>query len=568
MTSAARGTFERIDSILNEPAMSHDLEFALSVMPGRSPDDELAALIARVEGKFESSRNYPVVLQFVQDHSRLRDGEVIRLFEFIYSSMVNKFKGELGEVLARPSLLAFQRMLPQTPELVLGPEIASRQSRRNGWYPAADALYCLGGDGGIEIVAVAEVKSKATPLADMRQQVESNILRLRRGMRLRGAEIPPDSIRVRTRNGASIPIARADGAIAREIETLMVIPLRAATSEVPVPHSEAPVWLAELPWRQNDITEAAYRLMSWYFSRVGPKVFYHRAAPPAAADGRRPAPHAELSLEKNGEHAFLEAIYGTNRRKEFNPNEIPSRGRRTPWQTLLWLYNSLGFGYEQAGTADLTYPDFTPSEASKARVARRDAAVAAFRAGRFADALAQLPDPAEQVDRWWARREWVMLARVLARGGDAARAREALAHAKQMPPIESLSLPIEIAGVEALIAIADGDAAATKAALAAGEAILDAVRAQVRTHQENGWELPADIEPNSAREGVIDLAVVRAALGDCPAALALLRRLRRLRGWEIAHFAADPMLASCTAGAGVLDDLRAVMERKDGLAIF
>lgn len=564
------GAFEQIDAVFNAPEMSRELEFALSVMRDRLPDDELAAMIARVEGKFESSRNYPVVLQFMQDHSKLVDREVIRLFEFIYSSMVNKFKGELGEALARPSLLAFQRMLAKPADLVLGAEIASRQlRRRNGWYPAADALYCVRGEAGIEIVAIAEVKSKGTPFAEMRQQVEANLVRLRRGLRMDGVEIPPEQIFIRTCGGASVPATRIESAVARDVETLMIVPFRSATSEVPAAHpADARVWLAELPWRQDDITEAAYRLMSWYFSRVGPKVFYLRGAAPAVPDNRRPAAHEELSLEENGKHAFLEAIYLTTERRGFDPLEIPPHGRRTPWQTLLWLYNSLGFGYEQASTKEFMFPEFTPTEASKVRLAQHDAAVTAYRAGRLGDALAQLPDPAEQTDRWWARREWIMLARIHARSGDTAKAREALARATAMPPIESLSLPIEIAGVDALIVLAERDVAATKRALEAARMMLDRVRAEVQTHEENGWEFPSDIEPNSAREGIIDLAVAHAALGDCHEVLALLRRLRRLRGWELDFFAADPLLARCTADARVLADLRERTARTDGLAIF
>jgi hypothetical protein len=230
------------------------------------------------------------------------------------------------------------------------------------------------------------------------------------------------------------------------------------------------------------------------------------------------------------------------------------------------LYNSLGFGYAEASTDEFMYPEFTPSEESAARVARRDAAIADFRAGRFALGLEQLPDPAEQTDRWWSRREWVMVARMRARNGDADGAREALRHVAAMPPIGSLSLPIEVA-VEVLIERAAGDRSAAEAKLLAATAILAAVRDKVEEHARNRWELPVDLEPNSAREGVIDLAVAHAALGDAPAALALLSRLRRLRGWELDFFAADPVLSPLISQEA-LDELRRVTATRDELAIF
>ena len=95
---------------------------------------------------------------------------------------------------------------------------------------------------------------------------------------------------------------------------------------------------------------------------------------------------------------------------------------------------------------------------------------------------------------------------------------------------------------------------------------LERVRAEVRTHEENGWQFPADLEPNSAREGTIDLAVGHAALGDCAGAIALLERLRQLRGWELEYFATDAILSKCTGS--VLEHLREITARKDGMEIF
>jgi len=563
---------DRINGVLGHPEMANSLTDCLSLLSDRAPDEEFDAMVARVEGRFESSRNYGVVVQFIQDHSRLNDREVMRLFEFIYSSLVNKFKGELGEVLARPALIAFLPTLQiENVELILGPELASHQlRRRQGWYPAADALFCVRQSGVFEVVGIAEVKSKATPLRELRDQVAKNILRLRRGIRVRGEDVPPEAIRVRTLTGQSMQIGRVDESIAESIPALMIIPHRSAQDGQFVRYPDhANQWMSELPYSQDDITEAAYRFMSWYFARIGPRVFYYRSdGNQIAGDLRRPAAHDDLSLEENGKHAFLEAIYSTTGRRGFDPNETRPPGRRTPWQTLLWLYNSLGFGYGQASADEFMYPEFTPSDESVARVNRRDAAIAAYRAGRFADALEQLPHPGDQKDRWWSRREWVMLARIHARNGDVTKARDALRHATSMPPIESLSLPIEIAGVEVLIEIAAGDRTAAKARLLTATAALDTLRAKVDEHAEKGWELPSDIEPNSAREGVIDLAVAYAAIGDHQAALALLTRLRQLRGWEFDFFSTDPVLAGAFMRPGTLEELRQATSARGELAIF
>jgi hypothetical protein len=387
---------------------------------------------------------------------------------------------------------------------------------------------------------------------------------------LRGEEIPPEAIFLQRAGGYSIPITDVDESIARTVTSLMIVPLRSATASLPIRHPQhGHLWVAELPYGQDDITEAAYRFLSWYFGRIGPKVFYYRAEGAREPDDRRrPAAHDHLSLEENGAHAFLEAIYYAALRKGFDPRERPLQGRRTPWQTLLWLYNSLGFGYGNASTDEFMFPESTPSAESETRLARRDAAVAQYRTGDFAGALAQLPDPAEETDRWWRRREWAMLARIRARSGDASGAREALGQATSMPPIESLSLPIEIAAIEVLIEIAAGNRKAAESKLRRAVAIVEEVRALVRTHAEKNWDLPSDIEPNSAREGVIDLAVAYTALDDNESAIELLSRLRKLRGWELDFFASDAVLSRAAGDHQVIELLRKVTSTRGELAVF
>ncbi|HEX7833479.1 MAG TPA: hypothetical protein VF787_27760 [Thermoanaerobaculia bacterium] len=531
-----RELIDRIDQIIDFPELSRDLAAGLDLIQPGGGEAELDALITRVEGRFETSPNYAVVLQFLQDHSRLTDRQLIRLFEFIYSKLVNKFKGELGEVLAARTIFEFG----DGREVLHGSRISARQvNGRRGWYDAADALYC-NRDGDIfEFTAIAEVKSKATPYAELREQVAKNILRLRRGLRVRGEEIAPERIRIRAASGETIGARDVDEAFARNVTALLILPWKSAADGVPVRHAEhSHIWLAELPYSQDEITECAYRFMSWYFTRVAPT-----------------------------SHAFMEAIYHSALRPSFNPREVAQPGRRTAWQTLLWIYNSLGFTYEEATTDNLMFPEFTPDPQHEAWLERHNAMLAEYRSGNIAKALELFPDPAQQTYAAWAPREWIALARLRARIGDAAGARAALANLNGDPSgSESLSTRMEFAAVQTLIAIAEGCDA--ERALDTATAVLDQMRDLVRTHEANDWGFPANLTPRNAQEAVIDLAVANVLLDRRDVALELLLRLRGLEEATLELFANDEVLSRITRDGDTMQRLRAETTRRSGLAIF
>lgn len=562
---------ERIDSILSFPEMSRDLAAGLDLIRPGAANAEFDAMVARVEGRFESSRNYGVVLQFLQDHSKLRDQEVIRLFEFIYSKLVNKFKGELGEVLAARTIFDFAETLKQPVEVLHGSHVSAHQLvRRTGWHDAADALYVVREGGLYEVMAIAEVKSKATPFDDLRTQVAKNILRLRRGMRLRGVEIEPEQIRIRA-GSRTVPATDIDEEQARAVTALFILPWKSEGNGRPVRHHEHEhIWLAELPASQDEITEAGYRFMAWYFARIGPRVFHYiRDGKPPAGDPRVPAAHQDLSLEENGGHAFMEAIYGAALRPVFNPREIAGPGRRTAWQTLLWLYNSMGFGFEQASSKELMYPESTPTPDHEAWLVKHNASMAEYHAGRITEALAIFPDPAQQNYGDWAPREWMLLARLRTRIGDVAGARAALANLRGNPAeSQSLSTRMEFAGVQALIALASEPQDAAKAKVREAMEVLESVRAQVREHESRGWGFPADLTPKNARAAVIDLAVAQTLVGDNAKALELLERVRGFDDGELKLLEHDPVLTRMTREPGVLAHLRETSARRGDFAIF
>lgn len=555
---------EQLDSILNHETMPRDIVEGLGALGG-VPEVEFDELVERVEGRFESSRHYPVVLQFIREHSMLREDELERLFRFIYNSLVSNFKGELAEILARPSIVAFADTLRSdrgtSLEVILGHELKAKQrGRRAGWYKWADAALVRFEGSLVEIVGLVEIKSMRRGVESVRGQVARHVARLKGGLWLRGVEI--DASRIVARVGErTVPASRLRPADAGRFSWLLIRPWLTATSGDPTRHPDFEnVWLAELPYPADELMEAAYRFAAWYFGRIGPKAFLAHGERPADPDDHRvPAPHAEMSLEENGTNSMMEALFGVLQRDTFREPVSGGRGRQSASEVLTRLYNTFGFGYEQAESSEIMFPEGTPNPESEARWEQWNESMDHYRAGRFVEALELHPDPETNWHLIWRHRDWLMLARLRARMGDVAGARVALRAREAIEPTSNISIPIETAGVEVLVDIADRRSAAARESFERAMARLTELQALVRTHEENGWGIPSKLDVPSAQAGVIDLAVAAVILDDPSTALALLSRLRRPSGWEKTLFEHDPVLKTLFRAPGPLDALWATI---------
>ena len=501
------------------PEMEEDILHTL----GENRDEEFAAFLQRVEGRFRSTPRFSAVLRFMRDHSKFRDEELVSLFEFIYSSLISNLKGELAELFARPRIRDFADTLriPDSPT-ILGPRLRERpRTRSRGWLKGADAILGTYGATSAEIRAVVETKAMHHPLARIIEQLDGHVARMRSGgLQIDGIVIPPDAITVRYPDGASVPLTAAT-----DVPALVVWPWIASEDGAILPHPErAHVWIAELRYAQDEITEAAYRLADWFFARLGPDVFFRPGDDPC---GRKAAPHSENSLEENGRNAFRSALFGVWRRKIFKPRppDAPKGGRRTPGDTFLWLYNSICGGYEQATTEDIFFPKFVPDPAYEERRQRWIAAREAFARNDYEQAVALLPDPAEQRDLPARRREWLLKARVLASAGDRQSAERAMEQAYAEGASTNLAVPLERAATHALVAAHASEHDAAAMHLQTATELLEQARAEIALHEREGYDYPADIDARGLETAVIDMAVAYAALGDSERATSLIQDL-------------------------------------------
>jgi hypothetical protein len=156
-----------------------------------------------------------------------------------------------------------------------------------------------------------------------------------------------------------------------------------------------------------------------------------------------------------------------------------------------------------------------------------------------------------------------MIARLEARSGRPEDASAALSSARAEPPTSNRAISLEIATVDALIAIARNDREAMDKLREAAR-ILDDLREQVREHENNGWGFPKDIDLACARQAAFDFAVAAALLGELVTARDALLRLRfvsdTMQDW-IAH---DPALEPVLTG----EILQSMVRRAEGLAEF
>ena len=151
------------------------------------------------------------------DETTLSDHECGSCVEFIYSHMVNRFKGELAELLAlEPCVRLIQRLqqerhLPSGIHFYWGEMVQERRRTRraNGESKARWGGFTKGADGLLveqistqqrkpqnllRIHGIVEVKSMTCSKRKVLEQINSHIMRLNGGVKLGIGEWPPDNI--------------------------------------------------------------------------------------------------------------------------------------------------------------------------------------------------------------------------------------------------------------------------------------------------------------------------------------------------------------------------------------
>ncbi len=276
---------------------------------------------------------------------RLSDDQVASVICFIFSSMVNCFKGAVTELLAAGAStrlvgkLQREGELPANARLYVGDAVWVPVAGRRGVLKGADQYILIDGPGskGITIAGVGEVKSYFKTDEKLRKQLDQHLKRSRQGLQVAREDYSEDQIQVgygpRGRV-LRIMVLPSDWPLPRTLRFEKTKRGRALQVEPGVPRENEDTiekgtqdgeWRITLRWSKEAIAEAAYEMTFWYMAKVGEAIYSER----------RPKGVEKMSPGEAGCNAAKMMLYYAIRRY------------RTPGerQRAIALYNSYGFGY-------------------------------------------------------------------------------------------------------------------------------------------------------------------------------------------------------------------------------
>jgi len=290
------------------------------------------------------------------DETMLSDLECGSCVEFIFSHMINRFKGELAELLAlKPCISLFKKLqqeghLPLDFELYWGEIIHERRRSRRinkeanvqwgSYTKGADGLLVEHVDsqstrsqGNLIVHSIVEVKSMVCSKKRVINQINNHIFRLGGGVKLNKREYSANTV---TENSKLIRIMVKPSSwkLSREYLSEKKNNIRSVKlSELPKPpfntrteEIESNLWQITLAWSQEALSQAAYDMTFWYMSQVGKQVYSKK---------KMPNSWEYMTSEKAGHNSIKMMLYYMLLR------DISKRQKRIATK----LYNIYCFGY-------------------------------------------------------------------------------------------------------------------------------------------------------------------------------------------------------------------------------
>jgi hypothetical protein len=228
----------------------------------------------------------------------LSDQECATSVEFIYSHMINRFKGEIAELLAiAPTVnlsakLLRDGVLPEQLHLYWGevvwepPLNYAKPGARNvvAFKKGADGLLVQRGRN-VKILGAAEVKSMRIPRQAILSQIEKHFERLKAGLRLADKTWPGKNVKCASggpnAERIQIIVMPSHWKISREYAIVKAKtgdllqfpqqirpPVTTRTRQI-----EKSTWEITLSWSVEAIAQAAYEMTFWYMAEVGKRVY-------------------------------------------------------------------------------------------------------------------------------------------------------------------------------------------------------------------------------------------------------------------------------------------------------
>jgi hypothetical protein len=316
----------------------------------------------------------------------LSDPECSSCVEFIHSHMINRFKGEIAELLAmEPCVKLLQQFYKngQTPSgvhLYFGNAVKQRRRIRMRGDEGNERWgnFTKGADGllvekvpieakkprdAVKIHGVVEIKSMALPNRRVIGQIDKHIQRLGGGVKLGEMEWPVNKIQFPSSglskgNGSNmirVIVVPSTEKLSREWHSVKKDRGREIVFSEPsepsvetrTEHLEHNLWKITLAWSQEALDQAAYEMTFWYMSQVGLRVY---------ANKRPPKGWEYMTPEEAGRNSIKMMLYFINLRY------ISKREAKIATK----LYNVYCFGYPLGIDSDeLLWPEDFPEEDKK-----------------------------------------------------------------------------------------------------------------------------------------------------------------------------------------------------------
>lgn len=308
--------------------------------------------------------------------STLFDPECGMCVQFIFSHMINRFKGELAELLSIEPCLELvnkhlkERILPGTVNLYFGNIIKQRRRTRiaDGRSNVQWGSFAKGADGLIvekrksqntkskhrlNIHSVIEVKSMSLSTKKILAQIKNHILRLKGGLKL--GEMTWASNQINFSRILHIIVVPSMWKLSREWQS--VKKEQGRTIVLPEP-SKPPIgthieklqpnlWKITLAWSQEALNQAAYEMTFWYMSQVGKHIY---------AKKRLPKGWEDMTPEEAGYNSIKMMLY------YFPLRYLSKRQERL----AIKLYNVYSFGYPLGtDSKEMLWPEDFPHHKPK-----------------------------------------------------------------------------------------------------------------------------------------------------------------------------------------------------------
>ncbi|MCK5133574.1 MAG: hypothetical protein KAR40_15645 [Candidatus Sabulitectum sp.] len=292
-----------------------------------------------LKGPYENSGTIPKELTDLS----LTDTESASAVSFIFSFMVNSFKGALAELLStKPCTrlldnLRREKAIPSDSRLFVGDAVLVHRSRGQGLSKGAD-LHILSGRhkaGCITVAGVGEVKSYSLSNTKLCRQLNQHIRRSRSGLNVSGFDYSGEKVFISDSNNCPavrISVLPSCWKLARTFHfentnssRYLFVDRRDPNRDDEVKKIDNNNWRIALKWSQEALAEAAFEMTFWYMEKVG-EILYANCVPKNWDD---------MTPAEAGQNAVKMMLYYAILRSR-------TKGQK---QRAVALYNCYGFGY-------------------------------------------------------------------------------------------------------------------------------------------------------------------------------------------------------------------------------